>query len=143
MHPPTVLLRAYAAIFVSFLVVDGLWLTLVAVDLFKRDVGAILREKPDLMAAAAFYVIYPGGLLWLAVRPALEKRNLTAALVCAAVFGFTAYATFDLTNLSIIKGWTLQLALIDLVWGTTASIIAAGCGYFVGARASRSQAGAV
>ena len=134
MHRPTQLLPCFVGIFASFLAIDALWLFFVAGDMFKRDVGAILREKPDFLAALAFYVIYAAGLLALAVRPALESRKAGDAVIKGAVLGFTAYATFDFTNLAIIKGWTLQLALVDLAWGTIASAFAAACGYAIGAR---------
>ena len=51
-----------------------------------------------------------------------------------AVLGLTAYATFDLTSLAIIKGWTPGLAAVDMAWGTVLSAIAAVAGYAAGKR---------
>ena len=124
----------YIAILAVFTVIDAAWLAVVAADVFKRQVGPILSEKPNLWAALAFYVIYAGGLLVLAVRPALEQRRPGDAIVKGAVLGLTAYATFDLTKLAIIKGWSLGLALFDMAWGTALSAVAAACGYAIGAR---------
>ena len=39
------------------------------------------------------------------------------AVISGAVFGLVAYATYDLTNLAVMKGFTLKIALIDMVWG--------------------------
>ena len=139
---PTALLIGYATIWTAFVALDATWLVLVASDLFKRDVGAILRDKPDLAVALAFYCIYAGGLLALAVWPALEKRSLRNAITKGALVGCTAYATFDLTNLAIIKGWSLKLAFVDMAWGTVVSALAAACGYTAGMRAgARAAAG--
>jgi uncharacterized membrane protein len=34
-----------------------------------------------------------------------------------AAFGLVAYATFDLTALAVLKGWSVPLTFIDLLWG--------------------------
>ena len=34
-----------------------------------------------------------------------------------ALFGLVAYGTYDLTNLATIKGWSLKVTIIDLLWG--------------------------
>ena len=46
----------------------------------------------------------------------------------AALFGFFAYATYDLTNLATLRDWPLRLSLIDLAWGTVVSTAAAAGG---------------
>ena len=46
----------------------------------------------------------------------------------AALFGFFAYATYDLTNLATLKDWPLGLSLIDMAWGTLVSALAASAG---------------
>ncbi len=127
-------IKTYAATLVSFVVIDVIWLLLVASPMFKRDVGPLLRDQPDLVAAAAFYVIYAFGLVALAVAPAVARQSTVAALYSGAIVGLTAYATFDLTALAILKGWTFQLALIDMAWGTLSSALAACVGAIVGLR---------
>lgn len=126
---------AYAATLLTFVVLDVMWLSLVAIGQFEARVGPILRPSPILAAAAVLYVIYAGGLLILAVRPALQQRAMQTAAVHGAVLGLTAYATFDLTNLAVITGWTLDLALLDMAWGTFLSCVAAVAGYAAGNRA--------
>ena len=41
------------------------------------------------------------------------------------LFGAIAYATYDLTNYATLRNWTLQLTLVDIVYGALASAIAA------------------
>lgn len=128
---------AYLATFVTFVALDAVWLSLVAIGQFQRALGTMLLAQPNLYAAAIFYVIFTGGLIFLAVRPALERRSLATTISHGAVVGLTSYATFDLTNLAILRGWTLELALLDMAWGTALSAIAATAGYLAGVRMAR------
>jgi uncharacterized membrane protein len=34
-----------------------------------------------------------------------------------ALFGFVTYATYDLTNLSTLKGFPVKLVVVDMAWG--------------------------
>lgn len=113
----------------AFALVDAAWIGLFAVDFFKSQLGPLVRAQPDLMAAAAFYPLYAAGLVVLAVLPAWSERSAVRAAGRGGLLGLTAYGTFDLTNLAIIQGWTLQVALVDMAWGTFASALAAFAGY--------------
>ncbi len=128
---------AFAASLLTFVVLDAAWLMLVAIGQFQAHIGPILNPQPNLMAAAAFYVIFASGLVLLAVRPALQQSSWAVGATNGAVLGLTAYATFDLTNLAVIKGWTLGLAMLDMAWGTALSCVAALAGYAAGMRAHR------
>ena len=112
---------AFIVALVVFVVLDAAWLMLVAVPMFQNQLGAILRPEPMLGAAIALYPIYSFGLVTLAVRPAIAARSMWTAAFNGAVLGVTAYATFDLTNLAVIKGWTIGLAAIDIAWGVIVS----------------------
>jgi uncharacterized membrane protein len=125
---------AFLATLVVFVVVDAAWLMLVAMKMFQRQLGAILRPEPVFGAAIAFYLIYTAGLVVLAIRPALAARSLTVAATHGAVLGLTAYATFDLTNLAVIRGWTIELAAFDIAWGVVASACASMAGYAASVR---------
>jgi uncharacterized membrane protein len=121
------LLLTYAAIFATMFVIDMLWLGVIAKATYANAMGPLLNPKPNLWAAAAFYLIFPIGLLIFAVFPQVENTFWKAAMM-GALFGFFAYSTYDLTNLSIVKGWPLGLTFIDIAWGTLVSGIAAGVG---------------
>ena len=49
-------------------------------------------------------------------------------LVNAALFGFAAYATYDLTNQATLKTWPALLTVVDLCWGTALSAFGASVG---------------
>lgn len=122
-------IKAHLATLIAFVALDAVWIFLVAGPFFKGQLGPLLRTQPDLAAAAVFYVIYAAGLLVLAVVPALHARSAMAATWRGAALGLTAYATFDLTNLAIVEGWTLAVAVVDIAWGTLGSSIAALLGF--------------
>jgi len=97
---------------------DYLWLTTMMGPLYQRVLGPILAAEPDMKAAIAFYLVYLTGIMWFTVRPALTSGDWTVALMNGALFGFFAYATYDLTNMATLKTWSLQLTLTDIAWGT-------------------------
>jgi uncharacterized membrane protein len=41
----------------------------------------------------------------------------SGAVSAGALFGFLAYATYDLCNLATLRGWPLRLALAETPWG--------------------------
>jgi uncharacterized membrane protein len=113
----------FAVVLLVFLSLDAAWLLLAGGAIFKSQLGPILRETPNFWAAAAFYVVYAAAMLILVVRPAHSSGSVASAAWHGAVLGLAAYATFDLTALAIIKGWTLVVAVIDMLWGTLATAV--------------------
>jgi len=112
-------------------VIDAAWLGFVANKFYKSQIGSLLLTKPNMAAAAAFYLIYVFGIILFILNPALEKASLQHALVYGAVFGFVCYATYDLTNLATLKGFSLKLVLVDLVWGAILTATVAGLSYVI------------
>jgi len=129
-------IAAYAAAAVSFLALDALWLGVVAQTLYQREFGSMLLEKPNMVAAAAFYALYLVGVVVFAVKPALESGGWTRALLQGALFGLVAYATYDLTNLATLKGFPVRVVAPDLVWGALVTAAAALAGYAAASRFS-------
>ena len=124
-------LRNFGILLGIFLVIDGLWLTVIAKQLYAKHLGYLMAEKPKLFAALVFYVLYAAGLYVFAVHPALGTASLQAALLKGALFGLIAYATYDLTNLATVKDWPVLITAIDLVWGTVLSASVSVLSYWV------------
>lgn len=120
-------LAAYAATAVTMLLIDMVWLGVIARPLYQQGIGHLMAPQPNLWAAALFYLLYPAGLVLFAVAPNAGSAALQTALMGAA-FGLFAYATYDLTNLATLKGWPLGLSVIDTLWGAAASAVAATAG---------------
>ncbi len=120
-------LIAYGAAALVMGGLDYLWLTNMVEPLYHRHLAAVMADTPDMRAAVAFYLVYIAGILFFAVRPALASGDWKTALLHGALFGFFAYATYDLTNLATLRQWSLPVSLIDMAWGavltgTTASV---------------------
>lgn len=140
--PDKYALKIYAATLVAFLAVDGLWIGLVAGSLFKSEVGTLLRPDPKLPPAIMFYLIYPAAITVLAVLPSARERSTQSAAWRGAVLGLAAYATFDLTNLSIVRDWTVLVTVVDLSWGTIATAVASLAGYWAACWSGRNRTSA-
>ena len=70
-----VYLYAYLATLAVFLPCDMVWLGTMASRLYKPTLGNVLLSDANLPAAGAFYAIYPVGLVFFAVVPALKSRQ--------------------------------------------------------------------
>lgn len=107
---------------VIFAIIDTIWLTSTA-RFYKKQLGGILREKPNFVAAVLFYILYIAGVVIFVLVPALEHNNFGQAGILGALFGLVAYATYDLTNLATLKKWPVTITVIDLIWGMAITCI--------------------
>jgi len=122
---------AYVATAIGFLVFDIVWLGFVAKNLYQREIGHLLLENFNMVAAFGFYLMFIAGIVIFAVAPALQAESWKTALLFGALFGFFTYGTYDLTNLATLKGWSPTITAVDMVWGTFLTSVSAVIGYFV------------
>lgn len=125
------MLKQFLVAFTTFLVIDGVWLTLIAKDFYAKNLGFLMAKTPNLVAAGIFYIIYVFSMVVLIITPALQRGTLTTAILTGALFGLCAYATYDLTNLATVKDWPVLVTVVDLIWGTILSGTVAGISYLV------------
>jgi uncharacterized membrane protein len=119
-------LLTYAATFVALAALDFLWLGVVAKSFYRDGIGHLMAPAPNLPAAAAFYLLYPVGLVVFAVLP--SGGDWLRALLLGALFGLFCYGTYDLTNLSVLKDWPVSVTLVDMAWGAVVSAAGASAG---------------
>ena len=120
---------AYLATGVVFLGLDAIWLSQVGLGLYRREIGALLLEQPNLPVAGLFYLLFVAGIVLLVVQPAAANGDWLAALWMGALLGLVAYGTYDITNLSTLRGWSLTIAAIDVVWGAALTAVASLAGF--------------
>ncbi len=125
-------IKLYAATLAVFLVIDLIWLGLVARGFYKQQLGFIMSPSPNWLAAILFYLLFVGGLLVFVVVPGLEAGSLKITLIRAALFGLITYATYDLTNLATVKDWPILITVVDLGWGTALSVIVSLFSFLIG-----------
>lgn len=121
---------AWAAAAVVLLVLDALWLGLVARNFYRDQLGDLMADNVRFPIAAAFYVFYSAGAVLLASAPAMRMDGSawTAALL-GAILGLAAYGAYDFTNLATIRNWPVALTVVDLVWGTLLTSVVSAAGY--------------
>ncbi len=120
---------AYLVALVAMGVLDALWLGWLARDFYKREIGDMMVESVRIVPAALFYVLYPLGLVYLALQPAPD--GLGEAVLRCAVVGLVAYGAYDLSNLATLRGWSTRLVAVDMAWGLVASATAGAAAYWL------------
>lgn len=119
----------YLATAVPFFAADFVWLSTMTSRLYRPELGDLLLERPNLGVAGLFYLAYLVGVLVLVSVPA--QGDVWKALWMGAVLGFVAYGTYDLTNLSTIRGFTPTVAMVDIAWGTVVTGVSAALGVWI------------
>ena len=125
---------AYLSTAAVFLAVDFLWLSYMARSFYAAQLGPLLLERPNISAAAVFYLAYAAGIVFFAVAPALRAESAAVALGHGAVLGLLAYATYDVTNYATLRNWPLAMSVVDVVWGGVLTSLAAFAGYAAAVR---------
>jgi uncharacterized membrane protein len=122
------LLVAYFVTLAALLGVDFVWLLLSSERLYRPILKDILVDGFRPAPAIVFYLIYAAGLVYFAVRPGLAAESWRTTALNGALFGFFAYATYDLTSQATLRNWTTTLTVADIAWGTFLSAAAAAIG---------------
>ena len=117
------LVTLYLSTAAIFLILDALMLTLVTKPLFARHVPHLLREDILWAPAAAFYLCYLAGLVYLVSWPGLKQG--APVLLPAAIIGAMAYGTYAVTSWAVTKGWHPAMVAVDTAWGTALTAAAA------------------
>ena len=126
----TKMLLPWLVIVATMMVLDLIWIGGIARPLYDRGIGHLMAERPDFVAAAAFYLLFAAGLMAFVVLPR-APGDWRMAAAWGALFGFMTYMTYDLTNLATLRGWPLGLSFIDTAWGCLATGLAATVGKLV------------
>ena len=123
--------QAYLTTMIVFFAIDYVWLGHIATNFYKDRLGHLMADQVNYPVAAGFYLIYIIGVVIFAVMPALKAEQWSHALAYGALFGFFAYATYDMTNMATLKDWPLSVTFVDVSWGTFLTGSAALAGYFL------------
>jgi uncharacterized membrane protein len=137
-----VYLASYAVAFLVFAGLDIVWLTTMGAVLYRQTLGDILLPTVRMGPAIAFYLLYPVGLVVFGVAPALKAGSVTPAITYGALFGLLSYATYDLTNFATLRNWTLQITLIDIVYGAFLGAVVSAVAFYAAPTVARWFGGA-
>jgi uncharacterized membrane protein len=118
----------YLATLAVLMVLDFLFLGILAKGFFVSEVGDMLGEVKAL-PAVLFYLLYVVGVLIFVSGGATATPRST--LLYGAMFGLFCYATFDLTSLALLKHWSWAVAAVDIGWGAVVTAVSSTAGLLV------------
>lgn len=107
------MIQVIVLVFVLLIAIDSIWLFLMR-NFYNKAIGENMKTKPNLWAASLFYVLYSIGVTIFVVN---SSESLLQGLLLGFLFGVVAYATYDLTNLTTLKNWSVKMTVIDIAWG--------------------------
>ncbi len=122
-------LAAYLVALIVFVALDAIWLAVMGGS-YRAAIGPLLAASPRLGPAAAFYVLDMLGLLIFVMLPG-RKRGALWVILHGALFGLFTYGAYDLTNYAVMRQWSLDLTITDMVWGMVVSAAASTFGWLV------------
>lgn len=123
-------LAAWLGAGLLFAGLDTVWLTTTNATLYRPALGGILIAGVRPAPAVLFYLLYLVGVVIFAVDPAIRRGHWRHAAIKGALFGFFAYATYDLTNQATLIVWATKITILDLCWGSFLTASGATVGYF-------------
>jgi uncharacterized membrane protein len=119
----------YAGTIAAFLVLDFLWLGVVMPEFYRSQIGHLMAEGVNWLAAVVFYVMYVAGIFIFAVLPALRNGKGRRAALLGALLGLVAYGTYDLSNQAVLEDWPLLVTVVDILWGSFLTAITSVIGF--------------
>jgi uncharacterized membrane protein len=129
---PLQFLKLYGVTGAVLFACDLVWLGVVAKEFYRRNLPTLLRVDVRWGPGLLFYLLYVAALVVFVLQPALERQSLGRAVALGAFFGLTAYATYDLTSLALIRDFPTLVAVVDIAWGTALTAAVSAAGYAIG-----------
>ena len=110
------------------LFLDLFWLA--ARGEYHSRLFAEIQKSPltiRFLPALAVYILIALSIWFFVFQVATTvAKNPAKAFAIGATLGFSMYGLYDLTNFATLKGYTLEMTLTDMAWGTFLSGTAAG-----------------
>lgn len=118
------IILSYVSGILTLLVLDGVMIWFVILPTFKKYIPTYLNTDMNFIAAIAFYLLYILVLLLLVVQPGIvQGLPFSKIIINSVLLGFGAYMTYELTSMSVMKGWNWEMVTIDTLWGTILTTI--------------------
>lgn len=116
------------AVLLTFLLLDSIWLGLLAKETYVQAMQGRLRETYPVFPWVSFYLIYVFAINHLVVQPNLHQPYWRVIL-SGGTLGMAAYGAYNLTNYAIMADWPLSITLLDLGWGVCVTSMASLAGW--------------
>ena len=100
---------------VSYLVLDLLWLGVIAKPFITKWLAPWMTDGFKLWPAAIVYALLALGTTFFIVP---KMTSLGMAFLWGALLGLIIYGVYDFTNYATIANWPLKFLFVDWAWGT-------------------------
>jgi uncharacterized membrane protein len=96
---------------IIFLILDGIWFFIMK-DIFAKLIYNIQNKKIEIKIIPAIitYIIMTCGFYYFIIN---NKNNIIDAIL----LGFFVYGIYEFTNLSIFDNWSVEIVIMDILWG--------------------------
>ena len=105
---------------IVMLFLDAIWISCVAHPAYANTVGQLLRSFDQslliILIVIGVYALMVCGLM-VFVIPKVHGLNTLLTILYSGFFGLIVYGVFAMTNYAILAPWTIELMLIDTIWG--------------------------
>ena len=117
------MLKPFFISFVSFIVLDFIWLGFVMKDFNLRQLAEIGRIENGTfqilyVPALLTYILMALAVTFFVLPKAAETDPWWQLGLWGALLGLIVYGVFDLTNLAILKNYPVPFIIADMAWGT-------------------------
>jgi uncharacterized membrane protein len=98
--------------------IDYIWLEVLAKNLYQQEIGSLLVEgltkNSQIFGASIVYLLMSSAIFFLSLQ---KSTKLSCQLASSVFLGLVIYGVYEGTNLALIKGWSLKVFWIDILWG--------------------------
>ena len=113
---------AWCAGMTALVVLDLVWIGLIASNFYKSQTGHLLNMvdgnmQVNIPAALATWAVIVTGVQVFVFPRAGASASLLQVLLWGAVFGAVVYAVYELTNYALLRDWPLVVTVVDILWG--------------------------
>jgi len=116
-------IKLFIPTFFFFLLIDYIWIGIIASKYYSSEFGELARRtasgaiNANIFAAFAAYFLLVFGMIYFVYPKIQSNSSLIEIIITGALFGFIIYGVYDMTNLAILKGFGVKLAIVDMIWG--------------------------
>lgn len=125
----TYIIAAIASL-TAFLLLDALWLGVIARSSYQNAMKGMLRDSIFIAPAIIFYVMYSLAIAHLVIIPQLNGSTWLSVFIQGAILGMAAYGAYNMTNYSILDGWPLGITIQDWCWGIVVTGLSSLAGWY-------------
>ena len=105
---------------IVMLFLDAIWIYCVEHPAYANTIGQLLRSFDQslfiILIVIGVYALMVCGLM-VFVIPKVHGLNTLLTILYSGFFGLIVYGVFAMTNYAILAPWTIELMLIDTIWG--------------------------